>query len=691
LQYLISDSMTQTCSAESTDIHSQPFHEALTGEERAVISEELKILAWVQQSLASQLHKAIGRHVSEQERSRELTSELVAAHRDEDKAMLASDEAVAHAMSERAFSIQKTLEQLLKKPYFARFVLREEDANGQETDFEYKLGFHSNPENRIVDWRKGPISKLYYEYREGDYYDEEIQGRSRSGEVVLRRSVEIVDGVLLRISTTDYSFSLKAGVWQRDTEREMRRAGRMRNVQALITPDQFRLITEEARTAVLLQGIAGSGKTTVALHRLAWMLHNENSDVTPENCLVLVLSPSLGAYVRLTLEHLELPSVPVLTFAEWKKRQLSKLLGRAELKNPLPHEAPGPSIRRYKQSLSCLLALRSFCELKMQSHSFFTEPLKFLEEFFFSTTLLSEHVQTDEFLSRFEMDSLLERFRICQNQGVLDYDDETLLICAERLLRSKDQSSNSSKLAHLVIDEVQDYNVIELAAAIGSTRSAGDTTLVGDASQSMKEEGAFIGWEKLRSFLGYKDDNSQFLSLTISHRSTLPIMQLADVIQLRDLVSEGRSGRTPIWFQCLKENSALSAALDWLGKAQQMYPDEITAVICENATEAREVYGMLQRGFGQSLRLGTSTDFRFDAGVVVTDLSLTRGLEFFNVLVWNASKESYPDDALGRNKLYIAATRAEENLCFISYRGWSRILATAGGKLRRVIEKPPEE
>lgn len=173
----------------------------LNPDEQQLITDEVQTLQNVISSLKNQLDNAEQRIRTEAIRARDLTSQIVAATREEDKAMLASDEAVSHGLWEQKREEIELLTKQIQKPYFARIVLNEEDLDsGKEKIIEYKLGFSANTDCRIIDWRKAPISKLYYEYKEGDDYSEEILGRERVGKVVLRNRVDISQGILTGVT-----------------------------------------------------------------------------------------------------------------------------------------------------------------------------------------------------------------------------------------------------------------------------------------------------------------------------------------------------------------------------------------------------------------------------------------------------------------------------------------------------------
>ncbi|MCB0309920.1 MAG: AAA family ATPase [Bdellovibrionales bacterium] len=656
----------------------------LKPEESALIDEESRILKTTIDSLAKQRVHDQERLAREARRSRELTSELVATRREEDRAMLASDEAVSHALTEKKGSDLKVLDKLIDKPYFARFVLEERD-RGATKRLEYKLGFSSNPDCRIMDWRKAPVSKIYYEYREGEEYAEEIQGRERTGQVALRHSIEVREQELQRVTCRYGTFMRKGSDWERVSGNQSSHLkGGLPSILSLISAEQFKTITDNVETPLLIQGIAGSGKTTVALHRLAWLVHEDNGGINPEHCRVIVLNRTLKSYVEDTLPSMGVTGVTVLTYAEWvsqelKKSGITELSSEQHLPRPLSQEPQ--SVKRLKHSMALLqslehlgggASLESFHKAIIDVLSN-PKALMALDE----TRLLS-------------MDLIKEtKERVSKNYSEMVYDpsDDALILRWVQL-----NSQRVKAFEHIVVDEVQDFSAAQLATVLAAVDKSNHLTLVGDTAQQSGPETGFVGWEKLRHHWESRSEIPSFLELKISHRSTLPIMRFADHVQGRDLSTNGRPGRIPLWFRCKRESQAIEAALQWLSTAANKYPDALTSIICRNSHEAKTLFSLLQPTFGSTLRLAVNHDFSFEEGIVVTDIEHVRGLEFVNVLIWNPDSKSYSHDESSRNMLYIAVTRASENLCLVTWKSASPLLPHAATKLVRVYEpEDPEE
>jgi DNA helicase IV len=295
---------------------------SIENEATEYIGSEETLLNTVLESLSEQRIKA-ARTVGEQSAlARELTSEMIALTREEDKAQAASDEAVAHGLTAKALEQGKVLEQQIKEPYFARVELKEDTENGEKI-IEYKLGKSANPDCRIIDWRKAPIAKLYYEYKEGDYYNENILGKDRCGEVLIKNSYEIRTSNLQKINCRLGSFLKEDGQWKKAGAGTALRGdySGLPDILALITKEQFQSITRDFDTPVLIQGIAGSGKTAVALHRISYLLHEANSDYTSDDIIFVLKSPSLRSYIQNSLASLGHSDVKVYTFEEWLEKQ----------------------------------------------------------------------------------------------------------------------------------------------------------------------------------------------------------------------------------------------------------------------------------------------------------------------------------------------------------------------------------
>jgi DNA helicase IV len=549
----------------------------LSDEIKALIAEEERKLEETLYSIRNQQLKSNRVLNREAQNARDLTARYVGTTREEDKHLIASDEAVAHGLSKAKFKELRDFEKVLNKPYFARMIVEEQSQNGEKRQIEYKLGTISNVDCQIVDWRKAPISKLFYEYREGDEYCEMIQQREREGVILLRHKLEIEEGILKRISCRFGDFVFHEGEWIKAGSRTLTRSGnsygRLPDILALISKEQFQAITEEKDHAVLIQGFAGTGKTTVALYRLSWLMHQGADAPAREECAIIVKSVVLKRYIEDSLSLLDLEGVLVRTIEEWN------------------------DLKKYK---------------------------------------------------------------------------------------------------HIVVDEVQDLSRKELNLIVSSVQNTNQLTLVGDSRQdirdplAVKDEDSFIGWSGIQEY--FKESFSKMISLTVSHRSSIPIMNFAHAVRGERYQGGGRVGKAPIWFKCLSEESGVQEAIKWLNRVQERLPGTLTAVLCSSREEARYVLSMLEPTFQYGVRLGTEGDISFEEGILVCDIPLIKGLEFPQVLIWNPSQKSYPTHSYGfsersKNLLYVGITRAESLVGIVTWGEHSKLLPSPYSKLVRLIEE----
>lgn len=236
-------------------------------------------------------------------------------------------------------------------PYFAHMRLR---TGKSSRDVLVGKRAHIDREHniQIVDWRNAPVSQVYYRYDEGDDYEEELGDRTLTGIVEVRRNVSITKGVLRRIGTPQGTFLKDAkGSWREavgtltpvlqggagTAARPMAeppargalgihhgpvvRADKgLPEIAALIDREQFDLISQPSSGVVVIQGGAGSGKTTVALHRVAYLSFHDEVRFAPRKMLFVVPSQSLVRYVSGVLPALGVPGVPVVTYSGWARQ-----------------------------------------------------------------------------------------------------------------------------------------------------------------------------------------------------------------------------------------------------------------------------------------------------------------------------------------------------------------------------------
>ncbi len=640
---------------------------------------EIQKIGEEESSRWKQAHEAIVRELTQthadwqkdKKLARELTSEIVAAHRDEDKAALASDEAVAHGLTSLRKDKSKELVSLIKQPYFARVITEE-----LGRDVEFRLGTASFPDQRIIDWRKAPISKLYYDYKEGDDFEEHIQGRDRAGIIKLRRSYQGKRDNLQVVETATHTLVNQEGKWVVTQENEPasrthRRDGHLPPILSLITPDQFALITRDPKKPMMIQGIAGSGKTTVALHRLAWLLHEDNSAARPEKCLVVMFNRSLKAYIETTLPELDIQGVAIRTYQQWVVALVDDLVG------PRPHGTFKHSrdLEQFKSSSACLLLMQKYIEAyperKISNQPSTQTGLSgWVEDLFRFFEYASAQPTFSAYGDQSRWQKISAELKNQAHLKVCHLQDDTLLLHLIYAHHGYYPAKKQGLLAlcdHIVIDEAQDFGLMEIRALLNALDVDRTVTIVGDVAQKIVVGRNFDSWEEILRDAGFEDTTP--LALTVSHRTTEEIMNVAASIR-KDSLPEGakalRHGPEPVFIKNAAPGMLPHEIKRWIDERISENPNSFSAVICRLPQEASDLVESLRKIGATSVRLGHRDHFSFVPGVVVTNAHQVKGLEFRNVLVVEPTEENYSslkDDE--RNLLYVVATRAEVRLDFI--------------------------
>jgi DNA helicase-2/ATP-dependent DNA helicase PcrA len=230
-----------------------------------------------------------------------------------------------------------------RSPYFGHLRLQQ-DGRRRDVLIGQRGFVEPGGSVQIVDWRHAPVSRLFYRYEEGDSFEERLGEREVEGEILARRTVTIVDAELRRVASAQGIFArdppdpswrpVRPGQLRLSASAARQAAlvgprlgfesdGRRRQdrflpaIAALIDPRQFEFISRPTSGTIVVQGSAGSGKTTIGLHRIAYLNFAEPGYFRAEDMLVIVYQRALAAYVSRVLPELEVPGVKVATFAAW--------------------------------------------------------------------------------------------------------------------------------------------------------------------------------------------------------------------------------------------------------------------------------------------------------------------------------------------------------------------------------------
>ncbi|HEY7375104.1 MAG TPA: 3'-5' exonuclease [Polyangia bacterium] len=767
-------------------------HEGVDEETPPIVKEELHLLDVVLRKLDGGTRKA-RIQVDDASALIELRDALAEAKPEDQGSILEQMHRIEALSKQRGKGDTPPVDR--KSPYFGHLRL---DEGGKRRDVLIGARSFVEPGSgvQIVDWRNAPVSRLFYRYEEGDPYEERLGDKMVEGEVVARRTVAIVDADLRRVAAPQgtYSRDLRTGKWREVATRQARlqiardgsavvvvprgetrtpalppppspatrgrlgfddTGGRRPDrhlpaIAALIDPRQFELITQPSSGLIAIQGSAGSGKTTIGLHRIAYLAFADPRRFRPEKMLVIVYQRALAAYVSRVLPSLDVEGVPVMTFAGWSDAARRAALPTIEA--GLTEETP-PVVMRAKAHGAMLriiddrqAALADWCRAKLEAElAGKADAAAALAIWDGSSgpadlrvTALAQWVRdgnidpatrnalenagrtlrarTRDVIGEWaslltDRDALgagfarhapglfspgqlddIHRWCVARDRlrtgGSIESDDEVFAFDPEDdalLLRiyqrqrgrlpapgGGKEGGSKAVLAyeHLMIDEVQDFSPLELAVLLDATSAQRSVTLAGDTAQAIAPEHGFTSWTELLDFLGIAHERVE--PLRVSYRSTREIVDVAEHV-LGPLMGDvrpvaPRAGAPVESFPFAAAGECAEFLSHALKELLRNEPDASVALLARHPEQARLAYEALVRAEVPSLRLVADQDFSFSAGIDITDVRQSKGLEFDIVILLDVNDASYPASDDARRLLHVAMTRAAHQL-WITYVG----------------------
>ena len=229
--------------------------------------------------------------------------------------------------NEFAIKLEEKFERILLSPYFGRFDFDEKNTKVTEKCY---IGISNlireNCEFMIYDWR-APISSMFYDYEIGEAQYDCPDGIIK-GEIILKRQYKISDGNMEYMFDSNLKIDdeILQNMLSKNTDQKMKA------IVTTIQREQNQVIRNEAYNHLIVQGAAGSGKTSVALHRIAYLLYKHRETITAKNILIFSPNGIFNDYISNVLPQLGEDNMSQTTFSDYM------------------HAALGPAFRKEKYS-----------------------------------------------------------------------------------------------------------------------------------------------------------------------------------------------------------------------------------------------------------------------------------------------------------------------------------------------------
>ena len=603
-----------------------------------------------------------------------------------------------HANEEK-LSKRKRLTKMLESPFFGRVDFRYDGEEESETFYIGIGNFAPRAGMRplIYDWR-APVSGLFYDYDRGPAaYD--APGGRMEGEITSKWQYKIKNGHMI------YGFESDTKIDDEILKQELGSGGdvQLKNIVRTIQKEQNAIIRNTEDRILAIQGAAGSGKTSVALHRIAYLLYHDRENLKAANILILSPNNAFSDYISHILPELGEEHIQEMSFDLFAYKELKEVANDCEdrydyLEKKMKFQDSEWEIRfKEKQSASFIGQMEGFLAMleedlvNIRSFTFkgfhkTEEEIIHLFYYKFQTVPLLARMDAvmeyliDEYetlhgknISEEDMEALRETFQkmyvttdlyeiygwLLKDCGYpelsnaeyerrkLEYEDVFPMLYLKYRLKGSRKHKN---IKHLVIDEMQDYSYLQYS--ILSMLFHCRMTILGDRAQTMDSECQDVT-KFLPKIFGRK---IRKIVMNKSYRNTLEIAEYAERIRGGEgLELFQRHGKEVEEFHGLSMEEMLENIEKQVKSANAQY--ETAAVITMNESDAYDIYRLLKNCQLPVSYMDRDTSV-FKKGMTVTTFYLAKGLEFDQVFAV-LGRETNP---LYKQAKYISATRALHEL-----------------------------
>lgn len=578
----------------------------------------------------------------------------------------------------------------LKSPYFGAIDFN----SNQEGFLSYRIGLKGIKEGTtiyVVDWR-APFSELYYNFDVGPAYyitnEEKVTGDIKS-----KRQYRIENGKL--VFCLESNIKIDDSILQEVLAKT--NSEKMKNIVSTIQKEQNAIIRKETQNNLIVQGVAGSGKTSIALHRIAYLLYKNRKTLNSRSILILSPNKFFSDYISNVLPELGEENIAETVMDQILKEELAlkqPIETKSEQVERLLEDGFEVKICEIKNSMQFCENLQKFCQE-------FFDQVFIPEDFVYENyTICSKELLKEMYLIKYKnrpvymkldcikdfiQDEAKIEFEIKIPRSVVNKKMEKMITCMDifeaynqflkqyyNLSYTKSQKIKFedaiallyikqyvygykvfNNIKHLLIDEFQDYNPLNYK--IISNMFPCIKTILGDIGQDVSGSKSNL----LNEFNKLDDRNSEVITLNKSYRSTYEIATFSNNIINRQNVEIVNRHGAPV--QIVKY-ATVEQKINYIKKCLEQFKNnnyKSIGILTKSIKQSNELNNILKDKLEYNHLTINST--QFDEGIILAPTFLVKGLEFDAVIVVDADNENFNTE-IDRQALYVATTRAMHEL-----------------------------
>ncbi|MBR4083836.1 MAG: ATP-binding domain-containing protein [Lachnospiraceae bacterium] len=619
----------------------------------------------------------------------------------------------ASSLEEHAAQSLRKNQAALQKPYFGRIDYTDHSMEQNEQVYIGKNGvFKNRTEILIADWR-APISTVYYENELGPGEYGLADEKPISIDLHLKRTYDVENGILKGYYDSDVASNDALLVQYLSRNKD----AVLGEIIATIQKEQNEIIRKSPFANIIVQGVAGSGKTTVAMHRISYLLYNYKHRFESNEFCIVGGNDLLLNYITSGLPELDVPDIKHLRMdqlfirlceKDWQKKnrvvdpdetarlrctqifmqelelylihkreeyvntstysdpQLGTILSQSN-NETLFRETPTASINtllgmlddRVKTRIKFLMSgmEKDLIQAKLKEHAGHYKNMRpTISIYDFYINFLTQWMVEHGFNQENSPSLQTHLNRLASREYDL-YDIAALALIHYRVT----QKEPNQEFGLLFMDEAQDFG-IGAYYVLRKLLPATYFTIMGDVSQNINYHTGLNDWYELQK-LFLTSEKDCFMLLQKSYRNTIEISEYAG--KILEKASFGRYKITPVIRHGIPVNeqnfwSDMEMAEYATGLIEQIRVKgyTTTAIICNTEEETRRAREILS----VYTPLTDGNNNNFSEGTMVLPIHLVKGLEFDTVILWNPDMKHGMEKPETAKLLYVACTRALHEL-----------------------------
>lgn len=607
------------------------------------------------------------------------------------KTMMSDNDVEISIMMNRGSYLQK-LFKIQNKPYFGSIIFQTDNGDSQNiyigiTHVEKNLNYY------VHDWRS-PICSLFYDYELGNAEYEAPIGTIK-GNIKRKRQYTIENAKLLHIF--DNEINIDDELLQQVLATES--SDKMKNIVNTIQKEQNQVIRNTKDKNLIVQGIAGSGKTSVALHRIAFLLY-KIEELSKDNVLIFSPNKIFSKYISNVL--------PELGEENTKETSIHNFL-QTYLKEFKTIESFTNFIERYYQNDNINYELTCY----KQSDEIEIDINRYIENLIKNTIFTADIITRDLTITAYELNNLLHnRYKhfplfkrieiisekICDwyylgkyskkktiikmlydilstkkdyitiynnffysnfsklnittkqitNKKLINYEDACLFVYIKSLLEGCDYNTS---ILQVIIDEAQDYTKMQYKLLFKIFKNA-NFTILGDVNQTINPYYKYSSLNEIKNLL----PKSRYIELLKTYRSSQEIIEYTNKILNLNFVSAIRKSNSK---EVIKRNNIINlkeTLIKDINNLQKEYKS--TAIITKTIEETEYLYNLLNNDIKINKISGETEEY--DRKLIVIPVYISKGLEFDSVIIYTKENNPYTKDE--KYLFYVACTRCQHQL-----------------------------